>query len=529
MNTDNQPTPDDAFRDAWQQAFDEAAETPPPRVWNAIERQLDAGDRVRVVPLWTQARPWLTGIAATVALLLTGWWAMRQGTGTPTTQPLSARTLPSAVKTQVPTQNSDRLASGLATTIPRIRSGMSSENRHPSRRMAEPVRPNTPTGLLIAKAEPVTTQTELAASTELQQTKASGISRLTAVRPMTAPGNRMEVAHRLTFNMVITTESVVFSEPALNSLAPSYALAPDGDERSTMLIRKLPGKPFRNHALAIQRVVWFRNDDPLISEPEQSKPETRKTWASLSVMPSVFDPATAVRSAFSSAVASNAYSLAAGSSTSSPAFSSQSGGAITVQAAIGKQLTDRWSVEAGVGYLQARSTVISPVQAPVYAGAPRTLYEAVVGGRSSVMSPVLYDPSVSQDKGYVIPPSPYSSGRQEQVRNDYTYVQMPVQVGYQLRPRRRLGLSLLGGLLTNWFVRNNVGDALVVKPGDGVFRPLTVAGTAGARFRYRSSRRWSASLAGVYQQSLQSGTLSDVNLTTRPQTIGVSVGMDYHF
>ncbi len=531
MNTDNQPTPDDAFRDAWQRAFDEAAETPPPRVWNAIERQLDAGDRVRVVPLWTQARPWLTGIAATVALLLTGWWAIHRGTGTPTTRPLSARTLPSAVKTQVSTQSRDQLVSGLATATPRTRSGMSGEKQYPSRRIAETVGPNIPAGLLIAKAEPVTPQTESAASLELQQTKASGISRLTAVRPMTAPGpgSRMEVAHPLTVNAVITTGSVAFSRPALNGLTSSYnPLATAGDERSTMMINKLTGKPFRNRTFAIQRVVWYRNDDPLISIPEQSKPTTRETWASLSVMPSVFDPATAVRSIFSSAVASNAYSLAAGSSTSAPTFSSQSGAAITVQAAMGRQLTDRWSVEGGVGYLQARSTVISPVQVTGYAGA-QTLYETVVSRHSSVLASALYDLSASQDKGYVTPLFPYSSGRQEQVRNDYTYVQVPVQVGYQLRPRRRLGLSLLGGLLTNWFFRNNVGESLVVKPGDGVLRPLTVAGTAGARFRYRSSRRWSASLAGVYQQSLQSGTLSDVNLTTRPRTIGVSVGMDYHF
>ncbi len=38
--------------DFWRNAFDEAAETPPPRVWDAIERRLDESGGPKVLPLW---------------------------------------------------------------------------------------------------------------------------------------------------------------------------------------------------------------------------------------------------------------------------------------------------------------------------------------------------------------------------------------------------------------------------------------------------------------------------------------------
>ena len=36
----------------WRQTFDEAAEAPPSRVWDAIERQLDESNSTKIIPLW---------------------------------------------------------------------------------------------------------------------------------------------------------------------------------------------------------------------------------------------------------------------------------------------------------------------------------------------------------------------------------------------------------------------------------------------------------------------------------------------
>ena len=108
-------------------------------------------------------------------------------------------------------------------------------------------------------------------------------------------------------------------------------------------------------------------------------------------------------------------------------------------------------------------------------------------------------------------------------------MQVPVQVGYQLRPRKKLSMAVLGALLTNIFVTNTVGDALVVTSKDGVYRPVSLAATMGARLRYRPSRQWSASVAGVYQPALESSTKADAQVQSHPTSAGMSFGVDYHF
>ncbi|RYF45453.1 MAG: hypothetical protein EOO39_51235 [Cytophagaceae bacterium] len=81
----------------------------------------------------------------------------------------------------------------------------------------------------------------------------------------------------------------------------------------------------------------------------------------------------------------------------------------------------------------------------------------------------------------------------------------------------------------NWFVRNTVAEAVTIKTGDGVYRPVTLAGTAGMRLRYRPDHYWSASVAGTFQQSLQSLTHTDVSLQANIQQVGLSFSVDRHF
>ncbi len=517
MNTDNQPTPDDAFRKAWQQAFDDAADAPPPRVWNAIERQLDTDDRAKVIPLWGAARPWLTGVAAAVALLLTGWWTWQY---------------------VVPT--SPQARQGTAQTTATIVAANRNEARNiPVTSATKSV--SSPVIVAAGRQEKADLKQATRFAEAMPSLAATGIPGTTAFQG-TSKAEQQAVAmlSAQTFSRPSLASTVNRTDSRVTAVS-TFAEEANPFGRFDLSINKLSGKWLKSHPIEIQRMVWYRTEETTTAAPERSEPVGRETWASLSVMPSSFNPEVGIRSIPTAAIVANAYNLAASAvRASSPAFSSQSGGAVTVQAGVGKQLTDRWSVETGVGILQARSTVVSPAQTQVYAvqtgatqtlyaGSTQTLYAAVVENSISKSLPTaLYSPSGNQDTKYTLAPT-YGPAKQENVRNDYRYVQVPVQVGYQLRPRRRLGLSLLGGLLTSWFVRNTVGETLVVKPSDSVFRPMTLSGTAGARFRYRSSRRWSASLAGVYQQSLQSGTQSDVNLETRPHTVGMSFSMDYHF
>ncbi|GAB4015678.1 hypothetical protein GCM10028773_06580 [Spirosoma koreense] len=289
----------------------------------------------------------------------------------------------------------------------------------------------------------------------------------------------------------------------------------------------------------IQRIVWYRPAD-LDRQPEMSKEshKKREMWASASVMPGAFNPMVSVpamQTSYANTLVANTTSRNSSSVNSRGSFS------VAYQAGAGVQLTERWSLESGIGYLAGHSTVETPAQSAVTsliqgAGADRgtanNLYaDALKNSSSSNLAN--YDPRASaatpsNNYAYLTQGNNANQSLQT-LTNDYQYVQVPIQVGYQLRPRKRLSLAVLGGLLTNIFVRNTVGTDLVVTAQDGVYRPVSLAASMGARFRYRPSGRWSASLAGLYQPSLEVGTQSNSQVQTRPTSTGMSFGVDYHF
>ena len=281
----------------------------------------------------------------------------------------------------------------------------------------------------------------------------------------------------------------------------------------------------------------------------QPKREAREVWASVSMMPGAFNPSVAIQSAQNSSV-QTAFTRAdalSNTTVSQPSVNSRASFSVAYQAGAGIQLTERWSVESGVGYLAGRSTVDSPVQTSVlnfqsvnnsYSGQVANLYvdalrnssrNALSASNNSTANSIVASADYAVGNKQYNALNSYNPQTRQSLSNDYQFVQVPVQVGYQLRPRKRLGLALLGGFLSNIFVRNTVDDQLVVTAKDGVYRPVSWAATVGARFRYRPSRQWSASLAGLYQPSLGSGTRPESTVQTRPTSTGMSFGIDYHF
>lgn len=224
-----------------------------------------------------------------------------------------------------------------------------------------------------------------------------------------------------------------------------------------------------------------------------------------------------------------------GNTAGATTLQNQIGHAVAFQAAIGIPLSEHWSVESGIGYLSGQNEIQSPsrissLATTVRSAATDNLYADLL--TRLVNQPVAMA-NVTADKFYdytlANQASNYTANQQQVVSNAYQFVQVPVQVGYELRPRRKFGLALLTGLVSNWFVRNTVAESITVKASDGVYRPVTLAGTAGMRLRYRPDNSWSASVAGTFQQSLQSLTRTDVSLQALPQQVGLSVSVDRHF
>ncbi len=526
-------TPDDF----WRKAFDEAAETPPTRVWDTIERRLDESNGPRIMPLWglglTSSRPvlWGTGIAAALALLLVGWWVVN----TQSTDQSVARIQPSspvenrATVPLTPTNSSVDKSTGpsneavASVSKPSERSRQSSavSDSQSLTQSAKKLEKEFAAQAIARLAQPESLLHRQTTATTAQ--RASSMTTKTGV-PASAVGQ------------MAVTSFTAGRNTATTDITPT--------EPKTLAFGPLAGKPLRlRSAGPIQRIVWFQAAGlPMKPELAKEKRKPRDRWASASVMPGAFNPMVSVQSVQS---AFNNALLAYSSSTNQSGISSRANFSVAYQAGAGVQLTERLSVESGIGYLSGRSTVEAPQS--VAQSSTNNFIQNTSFTRNSTISNLYVDAlrntsankkanSVSQssmDKSAAytsyIAPGNYTNQARQTLSNHYQYVQVPVQVGYQLRPRKRLSLAVLGGLITNIFVRNTVGSDVVVTAKDGVYRPVSLAATVGGRFRYRPSGRWSASLAGLYQPSLESGTQADSPVQSRPTSTGMSFGVDYHF
>lgn len=537
--------------DFWQKAFEEAAESPPPRVWDAVERRLDEGDGPKILPLWGAGpaswRPfvWGSGMAAAVTLLLVGWWALRT-------------TTPEKPVVVAPQQSSSQVERVAAASIPKATDCWPSmRSKHGPETIALNQQP-TP----IARGRWGSMPAQLANQSPAGSLVQTGPDRMAAIAE---PAGQQRLAHAPSIRPFqqaampaartdvsskdrMTLTGGMIAPATLARELPSASASPAVLALPTAVKQTLFFDPISTSALqlrepgSIQRIVWFQPaESPTELTVVQPKRASREVWASVSLMPGTFNPSVAVRPAPTSFTRADALS---NTPTSQPSVNSRASFSVAYQAGAGVQLTERWSVESGVGYLAGRSMVDSPVQASVLnfqstnanpTGQSTNLYVDALRNSSSNALPTanasiaglsFYDAKASTQ--FTVPNS-YNPQNRQSLANDYQFVQVPVQVGYQLRPRKRLSLALLGGFLSNIFVRNTVGNDLVITAKNGVYRPVSWAATVGARFRYRPSRQWSASLAGVYRPALGPGTRPESTVQTHPTSTGLSFGVDYHF
>lgn len=528
MNKSEEPTPDER---AWRKAFEDASEMPPPRVWAQIERRLDESEGTKIVPLWglgltsLSVVRWSAGIAAGLTLLLGGWWLARSPE--PTTAPAVsavAPIVPSRDPAVAVTKSAPALASSPATIAdPRTLAGRSQPVRRQLANASEIVQPRHGTNRTLALTHQTPVRQRSAKSAESVRNAGSG-----AVTALTMPVRQRPVLAGQAQNEqpVLAPEALAAGEPAFR------------------VLHNLRGRPFRHPSdVAIQRIVWVApvSDVRMPAQPHTAR-RVRAAWVSAAVMPAAFNPSVALRPAVPTLPTTNGVYVQNVALVNQPTISSRPDVSVAYQVGAGLQVGERWSVESGVGYLSGRSTVVTPTATPValvagpalnsVASADRvisTLYTDALAGKLYTNQAISQPADYLAANQYGLSARYYNANATQTLTNDYQYVQVPMQVGYQLRPRKRLNLSLLGGFLTNLFVRNTVGSEVVVTARDGVYRPVSWAATMGVRVRYRPTKRWSASLAGVYQPSLGVGTRADAHVLSRPTTSGISFGLDYHF
>ncbi|MBO0937231.1 hypothetical protein J2I47_11790 [Fibrella sp. HMF5335] len=594
------PPPSGTPDSRWAAAFQDASEAPPARVWSGIERQLDLDDEDGVLPLIPHAPThtamfgrWAAGVAAACLLALIGWWSLRVADDKVlANNAVASKNRPSAAgQATVP----------MAAVKPENHQPVDQPNQYAVTRKgvgeaAKVIRPVSPAGVgVIANEkaaavasvsvprEPVSpvadrqnNETETVAISvqmSVQQTMRSANE--PAVRPagptrsfsgLPTQGSETTVAFSRSMQHTFIQSS---NQPALLpvSTIPAGVAIPVGvnvmpsakasatpivvDEHETLFEKSamIPERlAIRTVPLRIggnDRIVWFSPESPvseksLDTDPKSARKARPKAWVSAGVVASSFDPSVALRAVSGLAYTNNSptNALMVGNvPVPALAINSHAGRAVATQVNVGVPLSERWTVETGVGYLSGQSTVQSPVRATALStekttavNAP-TLYTDLVGNSAnqSIASSADIQYGSAAQRYATVASTSYDRTVSQSVSNSYQFVQVPVQLSYELRPRRKFGLALITGMVSNLFVRNTVADAVTVKAQDGVYRPLTVAGTAGMRLRFRPSKQWSASLAGTFQHSLQSITRPEVGIQALPQNMGVSFSVDKHF
>ncbi len=249
----------------------------------------------------------------------------------------------------------------------------------------------------------------------------------------------------------------------------------------------------------------------------------RELWAGVSLMPGLFNPkidVTTAPAAFSNAKASR----------ESLASASRGQLSYSVQLHGGKRLSRRWSVETGVSYLRGNSDFNSPgyILDATTSKSQNVLENALTTGKSSndYFSTIAGTNNFDKSNGAYI-------ALDQNAVNNYRYVQVPVQAGYTLNPDGRLSYTLLGGVVANLFLQNQIQDSqgatLKTTADDGIYRGLNWSASTGVRMNYRLAEHWDATLTGSYQKALASILHDSRTLDSRPQLYGVAWGVRYVF
>ena len=559
---------EEQVNEEWRSIFEDAAESPSDELWDRIARRLDEEETEPIIPLWPRAKPWFYSVAAAIMALLIGWWALQSIDTTDTNQPVAGQSGSSSKAT------TDQLAKQEKATTPATTSskadrkpesaGKTDETLAANRRVDSKNTPSsTPVVPELEHSETATTIDQMIKDQSVLtgKRKTASPEGLAAQKPQTVPSAdhqpdadaiRLAENHRTnqpskssrrtgTNPPERTTGTFQASERITKTIPPAQTALPDetGSEvADTQLAYEASYIKSKLVALKnpapISRIIWYRAPETAI-EPQEKGRSKNEYWAALTATPMSFNPMTSVQSSFNQAyVASNAVQQSSRQAISP--LQNQAQISMAWQASSGLQFSKHWSVEAGVQYLNGRSQARNNATVTnVFTNQTENLLVNAIRNSSPALPQLASSPNTNflpsyADKNNLTNASSLVVVPSDQVvSNDFQYLQVPVQIGYHILPERKISYSVLGGLMANVFLKNTVNGSLEVNPSDQVYRPMSLAGTAGLRVSYHPTHHWSGSLTGSYQQSLQNGTQSDAQLQVRPQAVGVGFGLNYHF
>lgn len=513
------------FEDNWRRAFDDASDTPPDSVWSRIEERLDEEDRERVIvlPLWRrwQSMQWAAAVAL-LAISLGGWW-LSQHSGAKSSSTQIAKN-----EVKLPEANKERIAARPNEPKPsEITSSKQTEQPtivHKEDNQVALTHPQTPSGSLtknsfIAKNKTGTKNAPPRKSLAVNEENALAQT-LSAAKTPALPTEEKSTAS-LKDKETSQTNDLIANQLTLST--PTFTLP------SAVEIHALDGKDFRRLLGLSGRKPWVAYQAAENEVQAPKKTSTKEYFASMGIMPASYNAGVAIGgSTAGRAFALSGQNALANTTSSTNAGSNRPALSYAVQWQGGLQLNQRWSIETGVNYLQGNSIFEGTNGFNVYTNSYVNNLEAAVNLSNNLTKQYDFVGAVA-DKSQI-----QSFATNQNISNSYQYLQVPVQAGFAVvKPKRKLSLWLLGGLINNIFLRNSFDSGqertVSVSGPDNPYKTLSLSASTGMRVQYKMNKRWTTLISGNYQHSLGSNTRSDALFEAKPQLFGIGAGLRYGF
>lgn len=239
--------------------------------------------------------------------------------------------------------------------------------------------------------------------------------------------------------------------------------------------------------------------------------ENERVYASLGFAGGSYDPGSVSSSPsnFSSRASQNSFLMAEVEPQSAQATM---GTAYSMGVNAGKQISERWVVQSGLGYVVQNINYVSN-------------YSSV--GEDNALRATVADYADSETMIAISPP--YS------IRSINKYLMVPVQVGYKLIDRK-IGLQLNAGVSTDFFLSNTLEDESGMTEnykqvaGEGSpYRSINWSGMMGFELSHKLAERYQIALVPGVRYAVNSVLKDDAQVAYNPLILDVGFRVKYTF
>ncbi|MDQ1086394.1 outer membrane beta-barrel protein [Siphonobacter sp. SORGH_AS_1065] len=498
----SQQEPND-FEERWRKAFEEASESPSDELWDRLEQKLPPEQPMGLPLFWI----------GTVLLFLVGslgWWYFSQSNNTPMTKnrPVLAQSAHGKVTSESPK------VPARATTEPATR-------MHSSSATLKVEEPFLSSGSESKKAG--------LAGNENQTDKRVTRKKTNLVLPNSTQ-QRSEKAITRPYSQPSTVPTFSIQPTASTTPAKSQPLTLQKQE--TITLQDAQGKSWTLYTVGKKLTSPAIATAPALLVKPKSNLPLSKHWIAFHASWANFDPAVSTSGQYTSAFYSYAPAYSGLSlATAQPqtnTYRNSSHISYLLELTGGTRLSRHWYLETGAQYLKGHSIMNNNI---ILTGSNyrNTLYNQLLSTQKNSRTNQLNFPSPSNPTNDL---NSVSVGGTNQFRYSFDFLSVPVSIGYNFRPEKRLNYFATAGLTLDFFLKNVLVDnsyedipPAEYGPKDGVYRNINTSTQAAIGANYRIFKKTSLNLKAFARKSLMGGIREGDYMQIRPMTVGVGLGI----